>query len=130
LLFGLLFGLCAELITGLSHDKIETRTLPNQGIRRSAQNALSITLLSGLNAKLIGVLHSGLGTGLVGGLFGGLEYGGKTILQHYTLRYHFYRDGSFPFGDLIPSLGYCASPLRHRLQRWHYRRSVFCCGIS
>jgi hypothetical protein len=44
--------------------------------------------------------------GLVGGLIFGLLYGGSTVLQHYTLRWLVYRNGSLPL-RLVPFLDYC-----------------------
>jgi hypothetical protein len=65
----------------------------------------------GLGAVLavgpVGGLGVGLGVGLVGGLVIGLLYGGATVLQHYTLRWLLYRNGSLPL-RLAPFLDSCA----------------------
>ena len=37
----------------------------------------------------------------------GLDYGGLAVLQHYTLRWLLYRNGSLPL-RLVPFLDYCA----------------------
>jgi hypothetical protein len=56
LFFGLLFGLLGGLKDGLTIGEIRTQALPNEGIRRSALNAL----ISGLIVVLIIVLIAGL----------------------------------------------------------------------
>lgn len=45
------------------------------------------------------------------GLIVGLLYGGSTFIQHYTLRWLLYRQGSLPFRDLIPWLDHCCERL-------------------
>jgi len=101
-LLGLIVGLSAGLIgavfSGLSREIIETKTVPNQGIRLSARNAifgglivgllagLSAGLIVGLSAGLIVSLSAGLIAGLNAGALGALWYGGLDIIQHYTLR--------------------------------------------
>ncbi len=65
---GLIFGLGAGLSGGLSGDEIERKVIPNQGIKRSARNAV----IYGLSVGLIGGLFAGLFTGLIFGLIGGL----------------------------------------------------------
>jgi hypothetical protein len=118
LAYGLLYGLGAGLIyklstgvaAGLSGGEITTKTVPNEGIHRSARMAVSSGLAGGLGGGLIGGLIGGLGAGqlagigggligvLGGGLIGGLlagplvgvatglRYGGRACLQHLVLR--------------------------------------------
>jgi eukaryotic-like serine/threonine-protein kinase len=99
LVLGLVFGLGSGLVGGLSTDQIVTRTIPNEGIRRSLRNAL-ISLLSGvlvawlgaglvfilggvlvpwlgaaLGGMLVGWLGAGLGAGLGGELVSRLVFG-------------------------------------------------------
>ena len=89
--------------------------------------AIRVGLLSALTYGLVGGLVFGLVFGVLGGLLLGLKrgwffgpviglgsglafsllYGGSTVLQHYTLRWVLYRNGSLPFLDLIPFLDYC-----------------------
>jgi hypothetical protein len=103
------------------------KATPNQGIRRSVRTALVLGLGSGLGiglftgllvgllvglftGPLIGLLVGllvGLGSGLSFGLFVALRNGGFAVLQHYTLRWLLYRNGSFPL-RLVPFLDYCA----------------------
>jgi eukaryotic-like serine/threonine-protein kinase len=141
LIIGLTFGLAGKLIgwpglelagglgaaltttlatiftAGLTAGEIETRTRPNQGIRRSAGNALRLALGWGLGAGLITGVIGGLVTtsvlgptsgllagvaltlygGLLAGLAQGLLYGGLACIQHIVLRLVLYRAGSIPW---------------------------------
>jgi hypothetical protein len=111
---GLVVGLAAELIyklstglaVGLSGCEIAAKTVPNEGIHRSAWMAVSsglgaglaVTLVFGLGAGLFVGVDTGLGGGLVFGLGGGLgpgllvglatglRYGGRACFQHSVLR--------------------------------------------
>jgi hypothetical protein len=106
LFFGLIIWLITGLISGMKGSAIATKTIPNQGIYRTARNAgimgLIIGLISGLFFGLIGLigLISGL-IGLISGLFFGLIAlilgGGKACIQHFTLRLILYRDGYIPW---------------------------------
>ena len=92
----LLFGLSVGFVT----SEIITRASPNEGTRRSALNAIGISvvtvLILGLLLGLSGVLLFGLSAGLsvVGGLSGGLtiglcvglQTGGYFSLQHLAIR--------------------------------------------
>ena len=69
---GLVFGLISWLSEGLSVSEIETRAVPNQGIHRSARNALVVGLVAGLVFGLVVGLVKGLVFGLVIGLVAGL----------------------------------------------------------
>jgi eukaryotic-like serine/threonine-protein kinase len=124
---GLIFGLLGGLSVGLVQGELVLKATPNQGIRRSARSALVLGLGSGLGlgpftgllvgllvglftGPLIGLLVGllvGLGSGLSFGLFLALRNGGFAVLQHYTLRWLLYRNGSLPL-RLVPFLDYCA----------------------
>ena len=113
--YGLSFGLVSWLLLGLflgvSSETIEhqQRTIPNQGVSRSLSNGLVLGLVStaiiGLIAFLSEALSFGLSYGLSVGLSGGLSMGlfvglfngGWTYLQHYTLRFLLWREGSIPW---------------------------------
>jgi hypothetical protein len=85
LVSGLVIGLVGGLLDGLVPDEITTRTVPNEGIRRSARMALVIGLVSGLV------------TGLVFGLVSGLWKGGLACLQHLILRFLLWRNDFAPW---------------------------------
>jgi hypothetical protein len=85
---------------------IATKTIPNQGIYRTARNAgimgLIIGLISGLFFGLIGLIGLisgliGLISGLIFGLIALILGGGKACIQHFTLRLILYRDGYIPW---------------------------------
>jgi eukaryotic-like serine/threonine-protein kinase len=69
LLSGLLYKLSTGLAAGLSGGEITAKTVPNEGIHRSAWMAVSSGLGSGLGAALLLGLLSGLGSGLGYGPF-------------------------------------------------------------
>jgi hypothetical protein len=115
---GLVGGLYLLLESGLSVGYIETRDTPNQGIRRSARNALVLGTIAGLVAGLGVALVLGLATGLaagrgfelataqgglgliiglVVGLFGALQAGGQACLEHFLLRLLLVRNDSAPW---------------------------------
>ena len=131
LLFGLAFGLVFGLGGGLTADQIETRIIPNEGIRRSLRNALisllAVGLVFGLGgwlAFLVGglivgslpfelafglpfELAFGLAFGLGGGLIFGSHNGGLAYLAHYVLRILLWRNDYAPW-DYIRFLDYAA----------------------
>jgi hypothetical protein len=98
-------------------SEVEIRTVPNQGIHRSARNALSVGLVFGLGGWLVFGLVFGLGGGLVvglvfglgsglfvglfvglgGGLVVALDAGGEACLKHFLVRFWLARDGSAPW---------------------------------
>jgi hypothetical protein len=87
------------LVFGLTTDLIETRTIPNEGIRRSLRNALISFLLFGLLFRLVG--------GLVFGLVSGLINGGSAYLKHHILRFLLWRNDCAPW-NYIRFLDYAA----------------------
>ncbi len=110
----LVFGLVNGLVNGLESAELETRTVPNQGIRQSMTNAIIVVLVSGLGGGLalglaVGLVVArwggglvvgsffGLGGGLAAGLAFGLEHGGAAVIQHYTLRFILCCDGYIPW---------------------------------
>ncbi len=140
--FGVLFGLYAGLVvglvgglaswafggffSGLTFGEIETRVVPNEGIRRSARNAFFVLLVvvpfGVLYGELVfGVLDAlrvwlevrlpfglrggrwairpsiGLVVGLIVGLVVGLQAGGEACLKHFVLRLRLIRNGSTPW---------------------------------
>jgi eukaryotic-like serine/threonine-protein kinase len=84
----LILGLASAFLNGLHGEVIESKNLPNQGIRLSIRN----TILVGLIVQTIGILIS---WPIVGepffSLFIGVVcfswYGGLDVIQHYTLRF-------------------------------------------
>ena len=106
LILGLSVGLLGPLFRGLKSNIVEAKTIPNQGILLSRQNAILIGLIAGAIGVLfislffgvfevqkfgwtIGVTIgsvSGLIVGPMGGLIVALWYGGLDIIGHYTLR--------------------------------------------
>jgi DNA polymerase III delta prime subunit len=102
LMFGLMLGLFGGLFGGIKSSAIAIKTIPNQGIYRTARNAgimgLIIGLISGLSFGLFGGLFGGLISGLMSGLMSGLVFGGgKACIQHFVLRFILYRDGYIPW---------------------------------
>jgi hypothetical protein len=109
----LIGGLIAALIGGFRGPEIQKKLEPNQGIWKSARNALTVGLMAGLMVGSIGWLMTGpigwlmvgsigwLMTGPIGGLtaglIGGLIYGGAACLRHFSLRLMLYRMGYIPW---------------------------------
>jgi MFS family permease len=103
---GLVYKLSTGLTAGLSGGEITMKTLPNEGIYRSARMAVASGLVSGLGVGLLVGLPFGLFAGLhrrpglglgvrlicvlasgpLVGLAAGLRYGGRACLQHLVLR--------------------------------------------
>lgn len=116
--FGLLFGMIAGFT---ATAQIVTRTVPNEGIRRSLKNALiSLTFgtLGGpvmlVTAELVtaeldlwNIVGSGLGFGLLIGMIAGLKNGGFAYLKHYVLRVLLWRNDYAPW-NYIRFLDYAA----------------------
>jgi hypothetical protein len=118
-LFGVLvFGLFGVLVFGLETKQLTKRSIlsPNEGIRRSVKNGLVVVLIVvlcyvlvfvlvfGLVGALSGALSDGLDVGLfIGLLIGlfiglpiGLFFGLGATVQHYMLRFWFWRTRCTP----------------------------------
>ena len=96
-LLGLITALIVSFFSGIINSEIETKVIPNQGIRRSAMNAGIIGLTVGLIVVLIvasiSELMYGLIVGLFVGLFFGLFFGGAACIEHFILRLILYFNG-------------------------------------
>ena len=108
LFYGLAGGMLGAMIGGLSSQIVETKTIPNQGVRLTLKNALLtgpgfgliIMLFGGL---LFGVLfggrmgiNNGLGWGLAFGTVAFAWYGGLDVINHYILRLLFWYQNNLP----------------------------------
>jgi hypothetical protein len=106
LLCGTLGGLLFTLAGGLSGvEAVESRVRPNQGMRRSAANALRVAPAVGLASggigwavgALVGWPLGGAASGLLGGLVDGwLRFGGEMVLRHAALRLLLWANGVAP----------------------------------
>lgn len=107
---GIPVGVALILALGLTHSEVvETRTTPNQGVRRSARNAIRIgamaTLVILMMGISIGILDGNLGEGLAFasifglpiGLAAGLTVGGTACIQHMLLRLILRRERGIPW---------------------------------
>jgi DNA polymerase III delta prime subunit len=119
------FGVVGGVAGGLTSREVERRTIPNQGIRRSASNALRVGVPLGIAAIIAGTLalrlayvvifdldiavfqlraftqlNSELIFGVLAGLTIGLAFamffGLLAVLRHAVLRAMLYRNGSVP----------------------------------
>ncbi|MFB2976566.1 protein kinase [Microseira sp. BLCC-F43] len=97
--FGLSVGIIIGIIRGLTSPSIKTVTVPNQGIRQSAKNALVFGLIGFLALALAAALLRwrilfwgifGMGFGLVAG-------GGEACVKHFILRVILYCNGCIPW---------------------------------
>jgi hypothetical protein len=100
--FGLIFegigGLIGGLIGGMIGTTIETRTVPNQGIRQSAKNAMILALIGTVGLGLAaGLLGFPVLTGVMLGLLFGLFRAGEACFKHLILRLVLYFNGSIPW---------------------------------
>lgn len=102
LILGLIFSLIIGLIRGLRGSEIETKTIPNQGIWRSARNSVIIVVVSWLILFLIifalfpeelKLRTSIISWGLILGLLFG---GGIACIQHFSLRLILWGQGFIP----------------------------------
>jgi hypothetical protein len=122
LVFGLVSGLVSGLLRGLVQGEIETTTVPNQGIRRSAFNGIRIGLAFGLvsglvigwlvamvSGRLVGLLI-GLAVGLAFGLLAAGRNGGVACLKHVILRLALICNHSTPW-NYVRFLDHAASRL-------------------
>ncbi len=107
LISGLIFGLVFGLVFGMKGSEIATKTMPNQGIYRTARNAgiigliigliSVIGLISGLIIGLIDGLIDELMLGLFFGLIAAIFGGGKDCIQHFALRLILWRNNYIPW---------------------------------
>ncbi|RCJ42024.1 hypothetical protein A6770_35410 [Nostoc minutum NIES-26] len=118
---GITFMLFFLLISGLNISEINTKKTPNQGIKKSAINAV----FSGICSVLISLLVIGLSGGQSAGWSIGLMFlpnvpfifcfsGGKSLIQHFSLRLILYFNGYIPW-NYARFLDYCTE--RMLLQR-------------
>ncbi len=103
LIYGLFNGLFFGLIIGLIGSEVDTKRRPNQGIWKSAINALFFVLIYGLPVGLHSGLVFGLGYGLCFGLISGA---GKAATRHLALRLSLCQSGSIPW-NYARFLNYC-----------------------
>lgn len=100
LLVGLGGGLIGGLLGGLSPRPVENTTIPNQRVYMSLKNSIFVFLIVGLLAGIvIGITFEatyGLVVGLILGFMGSLSNGGSAVIQHYYLRWIFYRTNNIP----------------------------------
>ncbi len=123
LMIGLIGGIIENLVSVKPNIDIETKKRANQGIWQSAIIGLIFGLIQGLIFGLIGgiigmLINGQSGViigltflGLMGGLLSGLfSSGGKTCIQHFTLRLILYRNGYTPW-NYARFLDYCTERL-------------------
>jgi len=130
------FGLLGGLAGGLTGNEVEMRTVPNQGIRHSASNALRVGIpigAAGVLAATVGIrlayvmifnlnvqiaqivaftqlsyeLVFGLLAGLTLGLAFSMFFGGLALIRHFLLRLILYFNGSIAW-NLARFLDYAA----------------------
>jgi len=134
LLVGLITGLFVAVVIGWQGLEIDIKSIPNQGIRKSASNAFFTSVLCILAFGLFGLtmgylggiflgeifdkLSFGTAVGLFYGLFFGIlvgmEFGGLACIQHFFLRGILFCNGSMPW-NYARFLNYCTE--RQFLQR-------------
>lgn len=103
-------GLCHALYDGLRGSEIDVKKVSNQGLQKSAFNAVFTGLFLGLMGGLIGWFSGGylaladysrvfwaLFGMLTGGCSGWLIGGGLACLQHLTLRLVLWLNGDIPW---------------------------------
>lgn len=111
--FGMALVIILALAFGYKRTNLETKTYPNQGLRRSAANALRVAVLSAVAGAVcfgtafwtgegseMGVINSILGLSL--GVTS-LVFGGMPLMQHLSLRLVLALRGLAPL-DLVPFL--------------------------
>lgn len=123
-LLALLFGVVLAPVLGASSREVEARTNPNEGIFRSARNAIVFGMLFWLGGILLVALYVGLVLGpsvpgvavslwwgnFVGLLFGhvaSLRMGGDACIRHVVLRVCLTRNRSTPL-NYVKFLDYAA----------------------
>ena len=107
-ILGLFVIILPVLFKALSVREIESRRVPNQGIRRSATNAAAFVLIGlmvGLTSgvaigqvlELVRSVGVGLFAGFIGGSGLGLRFGGMAVIRHSFLRFILYQNGHIPW---------------------------------
>jgi hypothetical protein len=119
LILGLILGLSSKLISVQPDLAIENKKITNQGIWKSASNAVFFGLISGLMGLIFGLIFGpisglmglmGLLGGLSSGVVFGLSYGGIPCIQHFVLRLILYFNGYIPW-NYARFLNYCTDRL-------------------
>lgn len=100
LIIAVIFGLIFLLIEArMENNVVETKTLINEGIQLSLKNSIYGGIIFGVIVGMSFLLIRGfideLGKVLIGGVIGGLisgfwYFGGKEVIQHYSLRLTLY----------------------------------------
>jgi predicted NACHT family NTPase len=126
LIFGLVFGLIGWKTEGQTELAIEDKKIANQGIWKSASNAVFLGLSLGLSLGLlfslflvlfvtmffgpfVGLIF-GIFVVLIFGVFVGLIFGGLTCIQHFSLRLILYSNSYIPW-NYARFLNYCTERL-------------------
>ncbi|MEB3310289.1 MAG: NACHT domain-containing protein [Snowella sp.] len=113
IILGLVLGLIIGIIDAVKGAEIETKTIPNQGIRQSAVNAGIITVISWiiLSVMILNFFPMGLrsvSSIITWGLILGLLFGGGiAVIQHYGLRFFLWIRNYVPF-SLVHLLDYAS----------------------
>jgi NACHT domain len=90
----IMITLLGLLVTGLTTSQLDRPSLtPNEGIRRSVQNALLVGLVVGIG---VGLIFTDVSYGLLAGLVGGLFFGGMAAFQHVLVRIMLVVSGATP----------------------------------
>jgi hypothetical protein len=109
LILGLFFGLIFQPESESDLPKLTITRIPNQGVKHSFKNALTVALSVWLIAALIAGLFVGLSydlldgilygllLGLLFGLIGGIVGGGDAVFKHYILRLILCWRGNIPW---------------------------------
>jgi len=113
IILGLVLGLIIGIINAVKGTEIEAKTIPNQGIRNSAVNAVAITVISWivLGVMVLNFFPGGLRSNtsiITWGLILGLLFGGgMAVIQHYGLRFFLWLRNYVPF-SLVHLLDYAS----------------------
>jgi len=108
LFWGVVLGMSGVLFSGLMSEKLETTTVPNEGIWQSLENAIVFAVTGGLlclmgGAGLMGkvllpqVLSLPIFTGGVVGLVLAMLKGGDACIKHFIQRLVLYSNGDIPW---------------------------------
>lgn len=101
IIIAVIFGLIVKVVRVKDNSDTTTRISPNQGIKTTIQNAISVFLIVGM---ICGAIFSFMAkniqwsiVGLPVGLATGLHYGGFACIQHFILRLILYSQGYIPW---------------------------------